>query len=541
MTTINGTAMQILLLALIVSAGLTFYQASADAQDASGSASTEDQKPDGGENESDGGADEGEDEGEGEGEGEDGAQSPWTLSGIVNRSFLTWNDGRRGARLVDNDQDSTGFALEGEFELGRGWTAGLTFGLDTFYASSDTVDQLDPNGDGGVIELSDAFFEIGHQKWGKIALGFSDSASDDIDNINLSGSDVIADASVNSWNNNFFLRGIGIGLAAGRTPLPTASGGGGDDDEDEVEGNPGLAELRWGDFLDGPLAGETGRFITYVTPEVMGFEGAVSVGRPQEIFPLRGSNFEFNDTRGGLFRDAALRYTGTWNNMFRVNAGIGFWKDDAEEQDAEEPTQDRGWAGSLALLHIPTGLNLALNYGTESHTNRCVEPGEVSGRCRGDDRFIYAKGGLVRDLFNWGPSWGPTSFYGEYYKGWKAQNETDEDVLRFAELSFGEAEELRSSVATMWGLGVSQTFKSTGSFPLLAEVYVGYRHYELDLRLIGSDGPVASRGIKDFDVIMAGVTVRWGGQPEDALGRPLERPQRRTAANGGNSRSSRGE
>jgi hypothetical protein len=532
MTTESGSWLRGLTLALMTAASLALWHASVAAQSANSRPSAEDQGADEDENGSGGASDEDDGEGKGQDEGEEEPKSPWTLSGIVNRAFLMWDDGRRGARLVDNPQDSTGFALEGEFDLGRGWTLGTTFALDTFYASADSVDQIDPNGDGFVAELTHAYFEIGHEKWGKIVLGIQDSASDEIDNINLSGSDVIADASIENWNNNFFLRGIGagIGLATGRTPLPTV-GGGEEGEEDEIGGNAGLAELRWGDFLNGPLAGEgSARLITYVTPEIMGFEGAASVGIPQELFLLRGSKYVYDQRGNGLFRDIGVRYSADWANLIRVRAGIGVWKDDTEEKNAEEPTDDSGWAGSLALLHIPTGLNIAVNYGVETHGNRCIEPGGVSGRCRGDDRFIYTKGGIVRDLFDWGPSWGPTAFYGEYYKGWKAQNETDEDVLRFAELNFGEAEELKGSDATMWGLGVSQTFKSTGAFPVLAEVYVGYRHYELDLRLIGADGPVASRGIKDFDVIMAGVTIRWGGQPEDALGRPLERSQRRSVA-----------
>ena len=37
-----------------------------------------------------------------------------------------------------------------------------------------------------------------------------DSASDEIDNINLAGSDAIADASFENFSNNFFLRAKGI-------------------------------------------------------------------------------------------------------------------------------------------------------------------------------------------------------------------------------------------------------------------------------------------------------------------------------------------
>src|SRR5438132_1364765 len=74
----------------------------------------------------------------------------WTISGIVNRAFLGWDDGgQRGVQSVDNTQDSTGLLIEGEFGT-EGWTSGITLGFDTFYGASDTVSQLDWNGDGVV-------------------------------------------------------------------------------------------------------------------------------------------------------------------------------------------------------------------------------------------------------------------------------------------------------------------------------------------------------------------------------------------------------
>ncbi len=41
------------------------------------------------------------------------------------------------------------------------------------------------------------------------------------------------------------------------------------------------------------------------------------------------------------------------------------------------------------------------------------------------------------------------------------------------------------------------------------EIYIGYRHYELDYNLIDAAGPVAGKKIKDFDAVMTGVTIRF--------------------------------
>jgi hypothetical protein len=276
-----------------------------------------------------------------------------------------------------------------------------------------------------------------------------------------------------------------------------------------VEGEDGeripRADLRWGDFVHVPLGGRTGRFVTYVTPKVMGFQAAASIGQPEDIEFFRGQK-GFTDRVGGHVQDVALRYLDRWD-QFVVAGGVGLWRDTAEEKGADEPTNDLGWGGSLAVLHKPTGLNLAFNYGNEKHSKVCADPGEITGSCRGEDRFAYVKGGIIRDDLL---SWGPTSFYGEYLRSWKAQHDSDESLLRTVELNLEEAAELKSSVASVWGVGVVQTIKPSRERNYITDLYLGYRHYSLDLDLLGAAGPVASRKPKDFDTVMAGVRFRWG-------------------------------
>ncbi len=43
-----------------------------------------------------------------------------------------------------------------------------------------------------------------------------------------------------------------------------------------------------------------------------------------------------------------------------------------------------------------------------------------------------------------------------------------------------------------------------------AQVYVGYRNYELDFDLIDDDGSIPAREIDDFQTIVAGVTISLG-------------------------------
>ena len=166
--------------------------------------------------------------------------------------------------------------------------------------------------------------------------------------------------------------------------------------------------MRWGDFIDGPLAGDSGRFVSYTTPEMAGFAASAAVGQGQEILLLKNGAFEFNQKDRGLFVDGALRYAGELGGAFHVEGGIGAWRDTTQEQGAIEPTDDRGLGGSIAVRHMPTGLNIAVNAALESHTDMCDEdPGAVTGLCRGADRFLYVKGGIVRDDL---VAWGPTGF-----------------------------------------------------------------------------------------------------------------------------------
>jgi hypothetical protein len=419
----------------------------------------------------------------------------WVLSGILNRALMVWDDGDQVAvNSVDNPQDSSAVELNGEFELANGWTADVSAVLDTMWVSADTVNQIDWKGEGFVAELPYLFAELGHDNYGRIIIGLTDSASDEIDNINLAGSDAVADASFDSFVSNFYLRAEDIPGDAGLTTGAPNSFG---------------EDLRWGDFIEAKFAGASGRFITYVSPEIEGLEAAAAIGQPQEIFLVRGDRgFEFNDRTGGVFADAALRYLKDVNSTFRIEAGAGVWSDTTEEEGATEPTEDLGFGSSLAIRHNPSGLNASLNYGNISHTDDCAEPGAVTGECRGDDTFLYAKGGVVRDFIDWGPS----AFYGEYFKSWRDLNESDPDVIDTlfpGEEPPEDLAEIESSEVTGWGFGLVQRIEAINT-----EMYVGFRHYALDIDLIDDDGPIETQEFEDMMTVVAGLTLHWGGRKE---------------------------
>jgi hypothetical protein len=489
--TIDRTLLSSLALAFAIAvAGVSVYQPPAMAQE------DEDEKKEGAKKKN----------GNGNGEGEESKEEEegWTFKAKLNRPMMLWNDGpggftptpgglgnqrTRGARFVDGEQDNSGAEAEYKFKIIEGWTGTLKFGVDATYAKQDTVSQFDRDGNGTEVKLNDTLFELGHEKYGKWSVGLQDSASDGTSDINLSGSNVVADAEVNNWNNDFFLR------AAGR----------------------GLINVRWGEFFAGPDVGDSGSYIKYTTPKFMGFEASVSVGQPLDIrlfTPQEGRSGPLvtEDHDNGLQTDFGLRYSQKFGDAFVVKAGLGLFKNSAEERDAEEPLRDTGVGGSFAVRHLPTGLNFAVNAATLKHTETCRELGAVSRGCRGPDTFVYLKAGVVRDYFGWGN----TAFYGEYYKGWRKQNLSDDEFLRSLELNPDQAVELASSVMDVWGLGISQTIDPTSTRHYATDLYVGYRQYSVDVSLLGADGAaVPTRPINDFRALMAGVRLRFGKIEKD--------------------------
>lgn len=398
-------------------------------------------------------------------------ERPVTLSAVFNQAFLFWNDGGQSdTYAVGSAPDTTSLALEGEFDYPGGWSLGFTAGLDILHKQSDLVNQIDADGEETTGELSDLFFTLTHEKLGTLLIGYADSASDGIDNNNFANADALAGADVMDWNGAFFLRAAGIsgdaGLATGETGAF----------------NDGFGELVWEDFIDGALAGDTRKIVSYTTPDLHGFAASAAVDDSQHYW------------------DAALRYEADLAEQWRVAAGIGYWEDTAIDEDAGGRRDDTGWGGSFAVRHIPTGINLALGYGRLSHAKSCAEPGEVTGRCRGDDETLYVIGGIETDF----TGWGTTSIYGEYYRGTKSWNLSDEDMLRTLEAVADEAEELSSSRVTVIGAGIVHNIKDTQ-----VAIYLGYRHYQLDVDLIADGGPVAARDLDDFNVVMTGLRVKF--------------------------------
>lgn len=175
--------------------------------------------------------------------------------------------------------------------------------------------------------------------------------------------------------------------------------------------------------------------IRYDTPTYKGFGFAVSAG--EEVL-ARGNTDEFYDF--GLTYDRDY-------GAFKVAGRLGYSIRDSDEELL---------LGSAALLHEPTGLSLSVAGGRQQ---------------QGDANYVYLKGGLQRDWFDFGR----THLSVDYYDG---------DDFAFA-----------GSSSSSVGLSVVQKIDSKN-----LELYGSYRTYELD---------GGTQSFEDIDVTFVGARFKF--------------------------------
>jgi Gram-negative porin len=376
-----------------------------------------------------------------------------TVTGVVNRAVIFWNDGGiHRASIVDPAIDSTGISLEGGAKIGNGWKTGYKFKFDTNAVASDEFNQLGKMSEPEKFKIDRSFVYVENEKLGQVALGFNKSASRSIDNMEFTDSET-TDAAVDDWMGGFFLR--------------TRDGK--------------LLDLPWGEFLLGKFAGKKTNIALYTSPKWNGFEFSASVGNNE-------------------MRDVALRYSQEFAKTWKFKAGIGYYRTELPVPGTTEPVKDQVLGGSIALLHIPTGINIAYNSAGLKHTDACTEPGVLSGKCRGNDVFHNVRGGVVRE-FN---SLGKTSLYGEYYTSKTRNHLSDADTITAFAVAPTATTELTSTTSRVWGFGVTQHIENAQM-----QIYAGYRHHTLDLKLEDAGGAVADKGLKPFDLVFTGLRIEF--------------------------------
>ena len=382
-----------------------------------------------------------------------------TVSGHVNSAILFWDDGDDSDTYVvgNANDDLTMFRFEGDAKINSGWSAGYLIELEVNSASSGEVNQ---NDDDGVNELgiSESSMFIESEQLGRVTWGFTAQPSDGAPEQDLSGAVYAGYAAIADVGGGFFWRLNNGGLT-----------------------QSGTASATLGDVFD-DLNGDTFNIIRYDTPTFAGFTLSAAWGE--------------ND-----LWDVSLTYENAWND-WEMAAAIGYTEN--SDNDDDGPIDHDTLAGSISVLHTPTGLNLTFAAGERQYND---------GTNRPDSDFHYIKAGLFQK-FN---SLGKTAFYGEYgqYNDMFFLNGPDgADEQALVNLLDADANgacaagvgcQVRGSEAKVWGFGVVQYIDAAAM-----QVYIAYRNHEVDFDVVDINGnAVASNGIEDFSTVLAGGRIEF--------------------------------
>jgi hypothetical protein len=347
-----------------------------------------------------------------------------TVSGQVTRSILYWNDGDRSGTYagLDNHNQSTRFVFSGSAKISPNVTAGFEFMTEwSGGARTSTVDQNSPDGGvtgDGTLNVRTANWWLEDKTFGRVTVGRL-NVSGPVGTIDLGGISTVAHWSPGLVGNSFFV--------AGTTKLSGVIG-----------------PTYGGDRIEG---------IRYDTANIGGFVGQAVWGE-DDVW------------------SASLRYAGEFGGI-RVAAGIGY---EAQENNGTQPIQldngsrpmDNEWAGSLALMHVASGLFVQGHYATTEWQNGT------------DSQFWMVQAGITKNWFGLGN----TSFYGEYGN---AENYIRASVA------------LADSNVDFYGIGVVQQIDAAAM-----ELYLGWRRFETNVT-----GAGAGSGSSDLDLVHGGARIRF--------------------------------
>jgi len=400
-----------------------------------------------------------------------------TLSGQVSQSLMWWDDGgEANTYQASNFGNPSYFALTGEAEISKGWSAGYSF---LTYIDQVFTGSVDATSDDAATPffLWQNHWWIKSEQLGKISLGLASRATDLVPEQDLSGS--IYDPSyslVSDWGFFFNIR--------------------------RSDGD--FSNVRLFAIGGYSFTGETGNIIRYDSPTWQGFTFAAAWGEDD----MGDVALFYAKDHGPFSIAAAAGYAHTTDeNGLSPLYGVPEYPSPFVFDRLEQDTV----LGSVSILHNPSGLSVTVAAGDRDFGGTVVVDPDGVSRTPDNISYIYAKLGLITKP----TSLGNTNFYAEYghYRDALSAGQ-GADVVAGLSLSgdpaavcaaAGEACRVVGSESNVWGIGVVQLIDAASM-----ALHLGYRHWSSEVDLVDVNGDaVPTIGLEDFDSVLAGARISF--------------------------------
>jgi hypothetical protein len=283
------------------------------------------------------------------------------------------------------------------------------------------------------------------------------------------------------------------------------------------EGNGAYSAITMGSLFDPAANQGRSELVRYDSPTIAGFIASASIG-------------EAGDYWGVL-----LRYAGEFSGV-RIAGGIGY-ENITDRQTQVSPLggpvdietlarpEVTAWGGSLAVLHVPSGLfaqghylaaEYSCNTGDPNAAATTVPAAQVSQQwgqttdCRKDANQWLVQAGIAKNFFGLGN----TSLYGEYSKnnGWGAGDFGGRNFAGSATAGTTTVNGVTDTEGTMYGLGLVQAVDAAA-----ATFYLSWRHFDYDITCTGGGADCSVAGVgaakklstSDLDVVYGGAVFKF--------------------------------
>ncbi len=404
-----------------------------------------------------------------------------TITGNVNHALFVWDDGfEKNAYVVNNEINPTKIRIHGDAKISDGWKAGYVLELGIASNRQDRVSQNDPVGTGtGVIVRHSTWF-IDNKDLGRVWVGQTSDANDGILEINVANTGHFANSNISQsfgdGGAGFFLRGKDGTLFNGVGGAPTVNFG-------------DLVVNGWGGTPDSHRY----NLIKYETATIAGFKASASWGE-DDIW------------------NVGLRYAGEFAG-FKLAAGIGY----TEYGDGNSNSTRRGALSAVnsgkedveeialgaSIIHTETGLFLTGSYGQDKDNNASTAAGATAAQLAlADDtsKFYFIQAGIERKFF----PLGLTTFYGEYFSLERGLALSPSgSALNVNGIGTAGFNRIVASELSGWGFGANQNLNGA------IDIYVSYRHIDVDVTTANAAGATEKPGLENFDYVTAGANIKF--------------------------------